>query len=56
MVQKAIRAEDHFKLHTEVAEGAITLLTDCERDVVDIRKRVGQTSRIRETRTISLKL
>jgi hypothetical protein len=46
LVQETIRAEDLFSYHEEVTESAITLLTNCELDIVDIRKRVGEGRRI----------
>jgi hypothetical protein len=46
MVQETIRAKDLLTLHEEMTESAITFLTTCELDVVDIRKRVGDAPQI----------
>jgi hypothetical protein len=46
LVQETIGAQDLFSYHEEVTESAVTLLTNCELDIVDIRKRVGEARRI----------
>jgi hypothetical protein len=56
MVQETIRAKDSLTVHEEVTERAITLLTNCELDVIDIRKRVGHSISVGKAWVLSLEL